>query len=75
MPHVEISCYPGKTKEQKKLLAEKIKQDFMEVFQINPGTLSVVIKEVEPSDWEHDVWNRKIANNKDFLYIKPNYNY
>lgn len=33
MPHVNIKCYPGKTEEQKRKLAEKITEDIMEIME------------------------------------------
>lgn len=34
MPHISIKCYSGRTEEQKRILAEQITKDVMEVMSL-----------------------------------------
>jgi len=43
MQHISIKCYPGRTEEQKRILAEKITKDVMEVFDCKERSVSVSI--------------------------------
>lgn len=45
MPHVDIKCYPGRTEEQKKRLAERIAEDVAEIFGTRLGSVSVAIED------------------------------
>ena len=73
MPHVSVKCYPGRTEEQKKLLAEKITSDVIEVFGADPDTVSVAIRDIDPEKWESDIVSREILPDKEYLYKKPGY--
>lgn len=75
MPHVDIKCYPGRTPEQKRLLAEKIAEDVAEIFQTDKGCVSVAITDIEQEEWKRQVWDKEIEPNMDLLYKKPEYDY
>lgn len=70
MPHVEISCYKGRTEEQKKLCAEKIAQVISETLGCNMSSISVAINDVDSADWEEQIVNKIIIPNKNNLYKK-----
>lgn len=46
MPHIEIKCFPGRTEEQKALLANKLAEDAAEILGSKIKNISVVIQDV-----------------------------
>ena len=66
MPHVNIKCYPGKTEEQKRKLAEKITGE---------EGISIVIEEIPEEKWENIVWKKEISNKREMLYKAPGYSF
>jgi 4-oxalocrotonate tautomerase len=73
MPHVIVKLWPGRSPEQKKLLAEKINQDVIDVLGCGEEAVSVAIEEVESSDWSEKVYKPDIIGKTDQLYKKPGY--
>ena len=73
MPHISIKCYPGRTEEQKRILAEKIAKDVMEVFGCKERSVSVAIQDIAQELWDIEVWDKEIDPQKDYLYKKPGY--
>jgi 4-oxalocrotonate tautomerase len=73
MPHVIIKLWPGRSAEQKQLLAEKINRDVVDVLGCGEEAVSVAIEEVESSDWSEKVYKPDIAAKTDQLYKKPGY--
>jgi 4-oxalocrotonate tautomerase len=73
MPHVTIKCYPGRSEEQKKLLAQKIAGDIVECFGAAEGSISIDIQEVPQDQWNDTVWDKDIEPRMDELYKKPRY--
>ncbi|MAS93714.1 MAG: 4-oxalocrotonate tautomerase [Verrucomicrobiales bacterium] len=73
MPHVIVKLWPGKTEEQKALLAEKITRDVMDVLLYGEESVSVAMEEVEPGSWAEDVYQPDIVNAPGKLYKKPGY--
>lgn len=75
MPHIDIKCYPGRTEEQKKRLAERIAEDVAEIFGTKLSSVSVAIEDVQQEDWKEQVWDREIAPKRGRLYKEPGYDY
>lgn len=75
MPHVNIKCYPGKTEEQKRKLAEKITEDIMEIMEAGEEGISIVIEEIPEEEWENIVWKKEISNKREMLYKVPGYSF
>ncbi|MBP5604428.1 MAG: tautomerase family protein [Ruminiclostridium sp.] len=73
MPHVSVKCYPGRTEEQKRLLAEKITSDVIEIFGAAEETVSVSIRDIDPEKWESEIVGKEILPEKEYLYKKPGY--
>ncbi|MCR5478391.1 MAG: tautomerase family protein [Ruminococcus sp.] len=73
MPHIEIKCYPGRSKEQKRLCAEKVAQAAAEALGCKLSSVSVAIKEIEKENWKKDVWDKQIVPDEKYLYKKPEY--
>lgn len=73
MPHISIKCYPGRTEEQKKFLAERITKDIVDIFGTQERSVSVSIQDVPPEEWDVEVWDKEIEPQRDYLYKKPGY--
>ena len=73
MPHIEISCYPGRTEDQKQQLADRIAEDVAEIFHTKLSSVSVVIKDVQPENWKAQVWDAHIVPDRQYLYKEPEY--
>ena len=73
MPHVEITCFPGRTEEQKKLCAEKIADVIADTLGCKTSSVSVAVKEVTEDDWKEKVWDKKIVPDWESLYKRPGY--
>ena len=53
MPHVEISCFPGRTEEQKNICAKKIADVIAAELGCNRSSVSVAIKDVSEEENQH----------------------
>jgi len=73
MPHVIVKSYPGRTEEQKQLLAQKIVEDVAEIFNAKEDCVSVAIYDVPKPEWKEKVWDTEIKPEMDTLYRKPAY--
>ena len=73
MPHVEITCFPGRTDDQKKLCAEKIADVIADTLGCKTSSVSVAVKEVTEDDWKEKVWDKKIVPDRESLYKQPGY--
>jgi 4-oxalocrotonate tautomerase len=74
MPHVIVKLYPGRTEEQKNLLAEAITKDVMAIAKCEEKSVSVAIEEIDPALWAERVYRPEILDKEDNLYKKPGYN-
>jgi len=75
MPHIIVKLYSGRNKELKTELSDNIAKAVSETLNLDIGTVSVSIEEVQKEDWEKTVYNTDILDNKDKLYKKPNYKF
>jgi len=73
MPHVIVKLWPGKSEEQKALLAEKIAKDVMDVLHYGEESVSVGFEEIKSKDWRDKVYKTDILEKWDGLYKKPGY--
>lgn len=73
MPHVEISCYPGRSEEQKKECAARITEAIVQTMGCSATSVSIAIKEVPQDQWKAAIWDTHIAPEADSLYKKPEY--
>ena len=55
MPHIDVNLFPGRTEEQKQMLADKIVEDAMEILGAPREALSVEMHEVAPENWNEDI--------------------
>ena len=75
MPHVNIKCYPGKTEEQKRKLAEKKTEAIIEIMEAGEEGISIVIEKIPEEKWENIVWKKEISNKREMLYKAPGYSF
>ena len=73
MPHVIVKLWPGKSKQQKALLAEKIASDVMDVLNYGEESVSVGFEEIKSQDWKDKVYKPDIRDKWEKLYKKPGY--
>ncbi len=73
MPHVIVKLWPGKSEQQKTLLAEAITKDVMEILHYGEESVSVAMEEVKSQEWVDKVYKPEIHNKWDKLYKKPGY--
>ena len=74
MPHIIVKLYPGRSEDQKQLLADEIAKDVVAIARCEETSVSVSFEEIEPSDWAEKVYKPDILYKKDKLYKKPGYN-
>ena len=74
MPHVIVKLYPGRSEEQKKLLAREIVKSVREIAVCEEKSVSVAFEEVAPADWAEKVYKPDIIDNKKNLVVTPGYN-
>ena len=74
MPHVIVKLYPGRSEEQKKILAGEIVKTVKEIAVCEEKSVSVAFEEVAPDDWAENVYKPDIIDNKKNLVVTPGYN-
>ena len=73
MPHVIVKMFPGRSEDQKRVLAEALTADIMKFLGTTELAVSVAFEEVPSQDWTNDVYNPDIKAKWDTLYKKPGY--
>ncbi len=73
MPHIIVKMYPGRTTEQKKALAEAIREALIQSIGADPRTISLAIEEIPPSEWKEKFYDPEIVSQMESLWIKPGY--
>ena len=73
MPHVIVKLWPGKSEQQKNLLADAIAKDIIDILHYGKESVSVAMEEFQPQDWAEKVYKPDIEGNLDKLYKKPGY--
>lgn len=71
MPHVIVKLWPGKSEEQKRLLAERITQGVIDVLGNGEESVSVAMEEIPAEQWAEKVYRPEIPGAK--LYKNPGY--
>ncbi|MCX5860970.1 MAG: tautomerase family protein [Desulfomonile sp.] len=74
MPHIIVKLHPGRTEEQKRLLAEEITKDVVTIAKCDETVVSVAFEEIDAEQWAEKVYRPDILNNEALLYKKPGYN-
>ena len=58
MPHIAISMHPGRDTETKRDIAEKMKQQYVEMFGVDDSAVSVSIVEIPAEDFAETIQQR-----------------
>jgi 4-oxalocrotonate tautomerase len=73
MPHVIVKLYSGKSEQQKTALAEAVTRAVMDTLKYGEQSVSVGIEDVEPRDWNEQVYRPCILDKPETIYKKPGY--
>ncbi len=73
MPHVIVKMYPGRTDEQKKVLADKVVDALINSIGCSEDSISLAIEEVEKVKWGKQVYKPEILDKPEIIYKKPGY--
>lgn len=68
MPHIAVSMLPGRSREVKQELAERLRDTLMEAIGVDEKFVSVSVEDVELKDWD-DSMKRFPEEN---ILINPN---
>lgn len=68
MPYIAIKAYP-KDEETKKKLVEKINEAFLEIWGCPKEAISISLEEINPADWDEQVFKPHIQPNEDKMMI------
>ena len=52
MPHVTVKMFPGRSREQKQALTERVVRAMQDALGSTRGDISVSIVEIDPGEWE-----------------------
>ncbi|WP_298614179.1 tautomerase family protein [uncultured Odoribacter sp.] len=52
MPHIAVSMLPGRNREVKQELAERLRDTLMETLGVDEKFVSVSVEDVELEDWD-----------------------
>ena len=74
MPHVIVKLHPGRSDQQKELLAEEIVKDVVVIAKCEEKSVSVAFEEIDPADWPNKVYKPDILDKRESLIKKPGYN-
>lgn len=74
MPHVNIKMYPGRSEDVKQQLTNAIVRDVLSIVQCDEKWISVVVEEIDSTEWPEKVYKPEILDKQDSLYKKPGYN-
>lgn len=67
MPHIAITMFPGRNRETKQALAEKIQSFIANELGIESKFVSVSIEDVPPESWEKNMEQFP----EETLFVKP----
>ena len=70
MPHIVVKMFPGRTPEQKQILADALTQAMIATLQTPADAISVAM---EKRDWMDKVAKPEIAGKAATLFKKPGY--
>lgn len=68
MPHIAVTMIPGRNREAKEKLAQKLKECLMEELRVEEKFVSVSVEDIEFKDWNDHI--RKIPTESFFIKSK-----
>ncbi len=69
MPHIVINLWPGRTSGQKRALCIPVGKALSEASGIDLEHISVSVHEVKPEEWDREIRNGELVENKDDIII------
>ena len=73
MPHITVQMYPGRSREVKQHLADKLAQVASEELGKGIEHFSVSIEDVPQSEWKAKVWDDAMDLSNDKVFVRPHY--
>ena len=73
MPHITVQMYPGRSREVKQRLADKLAQVASEELGKGIEHFSVSIEDVPQSEWKAKVWDAAMDLSNDKVFVRPHY--
>ena len=73
MPHITVQMYPGRSREVKQRLADKLAQVASEELGKGIEHFSVSIEDVPESEWKAKVWDAAMDPANDKVFVRPHY--
>lgn len=73
MPHIVVKMFPGRTPEQKTVLAEALAKTLMDTLNSPESAVSVAIEDVAKDAWMDQVAKPEIAGKADTVFKQPGY--
>ena len=58
MPHIAITLYAGRDEETKRDIANKMRQHYIDTFDVDQEAVSVSIVDVEPAEFTETIQQR-----------------
>src|SRR4051812_38438987 len=68
MPHVVVKLWPGKSEQQKQMLANQITNSVMSILNYGEESVSVACEEIAAKDWAEQAYRADIVGNEAKLY-------
>ncbi len=68
MPHIAVSMLPGRNREVKQELSERLRDTLMEALGVDEKFVSVSVEDVELKDWDNSMKRFPEEN----ILINPN---
>lgn len=68
MPHIAVTMLPGRSREVKQVLAEKLRDALIETLGVDEKFVSVSVEDVEMKDWEHSMEQFP----DEIIFVNPN---
>ena len=72
MPHISVKMLEGRTEEQKKKVAEAVKNAAMEALNIGDSHITVSVEDYDRRQWQ-DVFKEEVTDKGEKVYVKPKY--
>ena len=70
MPHISVKMYPGRDKEVKQNIAEKLCDFLAEEMNMEKKYFSVSIEDIEKENWQSEVVDKISPED---MYVKANF--
>lgn len=71
MPHITVELFPGKSREEKLKIAEKVRAALCEETGHRLGAVSVSVTDVPKEQWKERVYDKVVS--EDDTVIMPDY--